>query len=225
MMSRNKIVWQVCNSLEWGSALCYNEDFLQHACELFPWVAMKTVRLRLRLLRPVLEDDKLNMRVVFLVRDPRGVMNSRLDTVKWCNTDDCNDPALLCSDMEDDLTVALQLQKEFPRKLFILRYEDMSLNPLVKTQKLLDYLGLDFDPKMEEFLASHTTKNLDKPWSTQRESKTRVTYWASKLSLETLLEVQAVCAPVMKRFGYLAVNSTQDITVEKILAPLDLPET
>lgn len=223
MFTRNVLVWQTCSNQQIGDSLCYNDAFLKGACQLFPWSTMKIVRLRLKLLRPILEDSKLNARIVYLVRDPRGVMNSRFDTVKWCHSSDCNDPAYLCSDMDDDLTAALELRKDFPGLVYILRYEDMSLSPVNKTKELLEFLGLDFDPKMQEFLDSHTTKNYDKPWSTSRDSKTRVTYWASKLPAEKLKGVQDVCAPVMRRFGYLPVNSTKDISLEKILEPLNLP--
>ncbi|KAK8747518.1 hypothetical protein OTU49_016430 [Cherax quadricarinatus] len=222
MISRNTRLWSTCSTKEWGDALCFNDVFLKEACQLFPWATMKIVRLRLKFLRPLLEDENLNVRIVFLVRDPRGVMNSRTDTVKWCTAPDCSDPKALCTDMEDDLEAALQLQKDFPGKLYILRYEDMSLNPVNKTRELLDYTGLDFDAKMEEFLDSHTTKNLDKPWSTSRESKTRVTYWVSKLSSIKLKAVQGACDHVMKRFGYLPISSNKNITVDSILGPLML---
>ncbi|KAG0717381.1 Carbohydrate sulfotransferase 4 [Chionoecetes opilio] len=223
LLTRNKLVYKMCATEDWGDALCFNESFLAQACHLFPWRTMKLVRLRLRFVRPLLEDTDLNVRVVYLVRDPRGVINSRTDTVKWCKTADCNDPQFLCSDMDDDLTAAVELQKQFPDQFYFLRYEDMSLSPVNKTQELLSHLGLDFDPHMEEFLASHTTKNYDKPWSTSRESKTRVTYWASKLTSEKLNEVQKACGPTMAKFGYLTINSTQNVTVDQILGPLVLP--
>lgn len=223
LLTRNKLVWKVCSSEDWGDALCFNDSFLSQACHLFPWRTMKLVRLRLRFVRVLLQDPELNVRVVYLVRDPRGVINSRTDTVKWCKTADCNDPGLLCSDMDEDLKAAVGLQRDFPDRFYVLRYEDMSLNPVNKTRELLSHLTLDFDPHMEEFLASHTTKNYDKPWSTSRESKTRVTYWASKLKADKLKEVQEACGPVMAKFGYLTINSTKNVTVDKILGPLVLP--
>ncbi|XP_042213048.1 carbohydrate sulfotransferase 1-like isoform X2 [Homarus americanus] len=223
MISRNTRLWNTCNTKEWGDALCFNDVFLKEACKLFPWSIMKIVRLQLKLLRPILEDSQLNTRIVYLVRDPRGVINSRTDTVRWCHTEDCKNPENLCRDMDDDLTTALQMQKDFPGKVYILRYEDMSLEPLNKTHELLEYVGLDFDPRVKEFLVSHTTKNFDKPWSTSRESKTRVTYWVSKLPSSKLKVVQSACTPVMKRFGYIPITSNKNITVENILGPLVLP--
>lgn len=220
LVSRNKLVWKACSSDELGDALCYNENFLSQACNLYPWSIMKLVRLRLLTLRPVLLTDTMNVRIIFLVRDPRGVMNSRSSTVAWCNTADCNDPAILCSDMLADLEASRAMEKEFPGRVMMLRYEDLALNPINKTKELLTNLDLDFDSHMEEFLASHTTKNLDKPWSTSRDSKTRITYWATKMSENRLKEVQKSCSRVMSKLGYLTVNSTSEVTLEKVLAPM-----
>ncbi|CAL4181683.1 unnamed protein product, partial [Meganyctiphanes norvegica] len=225
MFQRNTRIWKVCKTEEWGEGLCYNDSFLKQACKLFPWSTMKLVRLRLNLLEPVLQDASLNVKVIYLVRDPRGVMNSRSATVQWCKTADCNDPALLCQDMDSDLTAAIKLKNKYPQQIYILRYEDLALNPINKTHELLDYLKFELDSNIEEFLKSHTTTNYDKPWSTKRESSTRVTYWSTKLSAPRLKEIQDSCVAVMKKFGYLTVNSTKEVTsVNKILAPVNLME-
>ena len=222
MISRNKLVYSVCNSKSMGSSLCYNVNFLETACHLFPWATMKLVRLRLKHLEPALQQEKLNAHIIFLVRDPRGVMNSRGKTVQWCNSKDCYDPELVCNDMDDDYTTALALQKQFPGKVHILRYEDLSLNPMNETRRLLNEIGLDFDRSMETFIKTHTTKNLDKPWSTSRESAKRVTYWTTKLPEGKLTEIQSACENVMKKLGYIPVSSMSGLTVSDVLKPIPL---
>ena len=47
MIARNKLVYEVCNSKDYGQSLCYNTNFLETSCHLFPWSIMKLVRLRL----------------------------------------------------------------------------------------------------------------------------------------------------------------------------------
>ncbi|XP_076068006.1 carbohydrate sulfotransferase 1-like isoform X2 [Oratosquilla oratoria] len=221
MISRNRLVWQTCHHDKWSDALCFNKKFLREACLLAPWSTMKVVRMRVKFFRSVLEED-LDVRLLYLVRDPRGVFNSRRSSVKWCKTPDCNDPSGICQDMHEDFHAALQLRKDFPGRVYILRYEDLALNPSNKTASLLDHLGFDFDPKMKSFLASHTTKNFDKPWSTTRESATRVTYWASKLPIGVVSDIQKVCKDAMAELGYRSVNSTNNITVDSVLEPLVL---
>lgn len=56
----------------------------------------------------------LNVRIVLLIRDPRGALQSRKHRV-WCpGNPDCDNPNLLCKDMVDDYKSAVELAKKFP---------------------------------------------------------------------------------------------------------------
>ena len=81
-------------------------------CPLFPFQSIKTVRLRLSLTQPLVED--LNVRVLLLVRDPRGTMESRKHR-DWCpGNKDCEDPARLCQDLQSDYESFQTLSQQFP---------------------------------------------------------------------------------------------------------------
>ena len=57
---------------------------------------------------------RLNIRLLYFIRDPRGTMQSRHHR-DWCpGVPDCDSPAVLCSDLEDDYYAAQQLRKEYP---------------------------------------------------------------------------------------------------------------
>lgn len=56
----------------------------------------------------------LGIRLVLLIRDPRGILQSRKHR-EWCPTQpDCSDPALVCADMVSDFSAAVRLIKEYP---------------------------------------------------------------------------------------------------------------
>ena len=98
MLSHNAQVWQAC-VLGPNRNVCSLSSFLEQSCHRFPAMTMKMVRLRLNLTRELLVDDP-SVKVLYLVRDPRATMNSRLSSVKWCSQSvDCIDPARLCADM------------------------------------------------------------------------------------------------------------------------------
>ncbi|GBP85705.1 hypothetical protein EVAR_58748_1 [Eumeta japonica] len=59
----------------------------------------------------------LNLKVVFLVRDPRGVMQSRQHRNFCQPAPDCWQPQLLCADMVNDYTATIRLQKSYPGQL------------------------------------------------------------------------------------------------------------
>lgn len=51
-------------------------------CEQKEAVLVKTIRVRLSLMKTMMKDRSLNLKLIHLVRDPRGIMNS-LAHVKW----------------------------------------------------------------------------------------------------------------------------------------------
>ena len=61
---------------------CLNLSFHEEVCLDSNIRLIKTVRIRLTDVEELLEDSKI--RVVVLHRDPRGVMNSRMQK-KWCS--------------------------------------------------------------------------------------------------------------------------------------------
>lgn len=58
----------------------------------------------------------LNVRVLLLVRDPRGTLQSRKHR-EWCpGAPDCDQANLLCADMVSDYSAAIKLQKLYPSR-------------------------------------------------------------------------------------------------------------
>lgn len=58
--------------------------------------------------------SRLNVRILLLVRDPRGTLQSRKHR-DWCpGIPDCDEPSLLCADMVSDYSAATRLQMLYP---------------------------------------------------------------------------------------------------------------
>lgn len=63
---------------------------------------------------PPLPPDSLNVRILLLIRDPRGLLQSRKHRV-WCpGSPDCDNPNIACKDMVSDYKAAVVLAKKFP---------------------------------------------------------------------------------------------------------------
>lgn len=69
--THNFRLWNYCKVYP---KLCLDSEFLSQMCQTFPFQVMKTVRLRLGLAETLLNDDKLDLRILLLVRDPRCVL-------------------------------------------------------------------------------------------------------------------------------------------------------
>ena len=56
------------------------------------------------------------MKIILLVRDPRGTISSRHERL-WCpGKIDCDSPERLCSDLESDYHTAIAFSKSYPGK-------------------------------------------------------------------------------------------------------------
>lgn len=73
-LSNNIRVWK-----HLSSPFQYSLDFISDACELFPVQVMKLTRLPLSNAEVFLQDLTLNLKLIYLVRDPRGMLLSRWD--------------------------------------------------------------------------------------------------------------------------------------------------
>jgi hypothetical protein len=87
-------------------------------CFVFPRL-IKTVRLRLSYIQDLIMAKHIKM--ILLVRDPRGVMKSR-EKVEWCKYPACSDVSNLCQDLNNDMQAVFKIAQSVPNQIFLLRY-------------------------------------------------------------------------------------------------------
>ena len=120
LLNHNTRLWWICFAFR---SFCHNQRFLSNYCSLFPFQSIKVVRLRMNLTETFLKDPNLDVRVLLLVRDPRGTLQSRKHR-DWCpGVEDCDSPKVLCEDLVSDYHAAKKLSSQFPgrvRLVFIL---------------------------------------------------------------------------------------------------------
>ncbi|XP_048482068.1 carbohydrate sulfotransferase 3-like [Plutella xylostella] len=191
--------------------LCEDARYTSKFCKLFPFQSMKVVRLRLRLIEDILQDkDFSNLKVVLLVRDPRGVLSSR-QTRSWCRVfRDCWDPAVVCADMASDYVALTRLQTKFPNRLTAVRFEDLALNYTRETRRLFQTLGRPMGTGVEDYLKAHTNTSRDKnAYSTYRVSHDVPFQWTNVLDYRFVSEIQEMCSEAMALWGYRAALSAR----------------
>lgn len=205
-LSYNTDFWKHCESHE---RLCYKPEFFSGMCKLFPFQLTKLVRLSLNVAQELLADENLGVRMVLLVRDPRGTLQSRKHR-EWCPANrDCSDPALLCADLASDYKVAVELRKKYPTRFKVIRYEDLAAEPYESTEELSNFFGIDFHRNMKIYLDTHTKFNHGNNAATTRNSKTAPYHWRRELEFEEVEEIQRSCIVAMEYWGYVpATNAT-----------------
>ena len=79
--------------------------------------------MQLSYVEDLLMEPSLDLKIILLVRDPRGVMKSR-KKIEWCNQrpEICASVSNMCNDLNDNVQTALRLVKMAPKQIFLLRY-------------------------------------------------------------------------------------------------------
>lgn len=206
-ISRNRRVWEVCNGSRRGLRdLCCKPDFVSTLCQHFPVQLIKVVRLRMQELN---ESNTRGWKVIYLARDPRGIMASRTN-LTWCNQDPhCNQVSNLCRDLDDDTEKMQQLSHRWPQRFHLLRFEDLSLNVEKETEKLFKFLEMSVSLTVKVFLNTHTlgglktaVKDVSNPFSTSRLSSSVANKWRSTLSQSQISAINSKCSTVLSRLNY-----------------------
>ncbi|KAK5649750.1 hypothetical protein RI129_000779 [Pyrocoelia pectoralis] len=200
LFTHNTRLWDMC---ELHPTYCWDPIFLSEFCKLFPFQSMKVVRLRLELAEKLLQDKSLNVRILLLVRDPRGTLQSRKHR-NWCpGVPDCDQPNILCEDMVSDYEAAIRLKSEYPLRFRVIRYEDLSVDPYKHVQDLFHFFQLHFHPFVKAFLDSHTKLNSGGVSSTFRHSKSVPFHWRTDLNFSEVQYIEENCDQAMKLWGYV----------------------
>ena len=206
--AQNKRMWGHClagGKEAIAKSYCWNTEFATHFCKLFPFHSIKTVRLRLNMTETLVTDERLSVKIMLLVRDPRGTVNSR-KTRSWCKGyPDCADPARLCKDMEDDFHAFKDLSKRYPSRYKVVRYEDFSLDPEKHSKDVLQFYGVPFHPNVEKYLQSHTTKGNG---NTGHDSKKTPFLWRHQLNKTEIIKIQEGCETALSLWGYNLYRGT-----------------
>jgi uncharacterized protein YeaO (DUF488 family) len=86
------------------------------------------------------ESMDQGLKIIFLIRDPRGVMASR-SRKSWCNQASCASASHLCKQMKDDLEFFDKYSELYPNTLYKIQFENFILNMEEETRKLFAFIG------------------------------------------------------------------------------------
>ena len=200
----------------------WNDD----ACKSRPNIAIKTVRISdIGLLKELVLDPSLNVRIIHLIRDPRAVSNSRTDI------HDPDNPTKSCQNIEDQLTQYWINPPDWIKgRYMLLRYEDLAENPQSTVDVVYNFLNLTAPSSVKQWLDKNTkyTKPGDNKWGHTRDSTKTAHAWRThlKVKFSDILEAEHGCKRVMRLLGYKPVESISKMkdmkysTLENVSYPL-----
>lgn len=220
VMRQNVPLWQTCKA---NRSLCSDANYVNEFCTKSRYFVTKLVRLLAKDAETLLTDSESNIKILLLIRDPRGIMLSRRQQ-DWCHDNsDCISVSNLCKDMENDFKSATILAKKYPQRFKVVRYEDLSTYPYDVTEKIMKFCGLPFDGHVKKFLDTHTVANNGNEYATFRDSKKAPFDWIEQMSFFNIQKIQSECSEAMSLWGYRTMNEKMSLRSNTFNPMLDFP--
>lgn len=215
-----------------------SHHLVEERCKAFGGrIGMKTIRADLNMLKSLVEKDHINLKIIHLVRDPRGTANSRrsyygnkvhLSKSKQIPVISLKNLGLLeehsryhintivkyCKWVRDNIPLAKSRPTWLEDRYMLVRYEDLALNPVKASQEIYDFVGLTMPPNIQEWVRNNTNENnnQNKTFGMQKNSKEVMQSWRHSLPYEEVLQVQKICGTAMAIGGYRQIKSPSDQT-------------
>ena len=194
-------------------------------CKSKPNQAVKVIRVRsIKYLEPLM---RRGVKVIQLIRDPRGTFQSRLHLAPVGDrTDNIRG---YCNNISDDLDHLRRLYKKYgddvQKSIFYVRYEDMTSRPISYLYELYNFLGIKPDENVlkwaediqkQNVIGGLTKSQIDSiqqgQISTHRDNPTYTAHaWRENMESEWLGRVQEICGRFMKDFHYVPFATVMDM--------------
>ncbi|KAM9311168.1 carbohydrate sulfotransferase 1-like [Gastrophryne carolinensis] len=206
-----------------------NLTLASEACRTYKYKAIKTIRIpEINHLRTLVEDPRLNLKIVHLVRDPRAVLASRMTTFVdqyrpyqiWNSSGrkplkiDLNAIMNTCMDYSNSIKTALGRPSWLKGRYMLVRYEDIAKDPLKKAIEIYNFVGLEWKDNLTAWIEENTNasvpSNVNK-YTTNRNSSETAENWRLHLHFNIVQVVQDICNTTLSELGYQPVDSIQQL--------------
>ncbi|CAH1792608.1 unnamed protein product [Owenia fusiformis] len=135
-----------------------------------------------------------NVKVIHLLRDPRGEINSRFKT-EWTKFPSYSLVAQqefissLCGRMLKDIRIRRELENKYPDMFMQLKYEDVTKNPIQTFEALMEFIGLPFYPYHKKMLGL-------------KSKNSSVHLWKNTLKRSLVRDIDERCSGLYDELGY-----------------------
>ncbi|KFW91736.1 Carbohydrate sulfotransferase 1 [Phalacrocorax carbo] len=192
-----------------------NLTLATESCKEHGHVAIKTVRVpEVSDLRALVEDPRLNLKVIQLVRDPRGILAIWDGTGRKPYNLDVTQLTTVCEDFWNSVSTGLNRPPWLKGKYMLVRYEDLARNPMKKTEEIYDFLGIPMDSNVERWIQNNTRGDRSSSkhkYGTVRNSAATAEKWRFRLSYEIVAFTQHACQQVLAQLGYKTAGSEEEL--------------
>ncbi|KAL5020202.1 hypothetical protein ScPMuIL_003094 [Solemya velum] len=174
--------------------------------------AIKSVRIHRR-------DDILKylltrlpgLKIIHLVRDPRGIVPSRRRLEHF--TSPIKHAASLCKDMELDICKNIPLFNSTPKRIHKVIYEEMAENPASTIRKVYEFLQEKPPEQMITSIVKKCSANAGSgAYGTSRTNSSKTAYaWRQTIPFELARFIDDHCGVIYRYGGYIRLQSDSQL--------------
>ncbi|XP_053572191.1 carbohydrate sulfotransferase 1-like isoform X2 [Bombina bombina] len=203
-----------------------NLTLASKSCHTYRHMAIKTVRIpEINDIRTLVEDPRLNLKIIHLARDPRGILASRISTFidqyrawKIWNSSgrkphnvDLSQITTTCTDLSKSVDTGLSKPSWLKGKYMLVRYEDIAKDPIKKAKEIYQFVGLEWKGAVHKWLLQNTNGTVASfgnfKYTTSRNSAETAEHWRLHLCYDIVHALQDLCNITLSQLGYQVVNS------------------
>ena len=172
-------------------------------------------------------NERPNLKVVHLVRDPRGLINSHFQT-SWSplrrrSTEKqlINAARAICERMSRDIDIGEKLLEKYPDRFKIVQYEDFD-DPASKIDTLYNFLGMTHARETEQYIAKPETET-DSASANGGAKGNHPFQYRTALRWSTVELIDQYCSDVYDKLGYSKFEnetSYKDLSISGIQSKL-----
>lgn len=170
---------------------------------------VKTIRMSMDL-AGILMGLLPNFKVIHLVRDPRGITNSRLRGKFRLAKNIEPHSRDLCNRMYSDVITGDHLRQKYPDRHTLVMYEALADRPMEGAKYILNFINATFDQRVEEWVYNSSHGNYSGYYSTVRNSTKASSHWRTELLYNRTEIIQNQCHNVFSLLGYIAFRNIID---------------
>ncbi|XP_070533799.1 carbohydrate sulfotransferase 1-like [Ptychodera flava] len=196
---------------------------LTDLCSEHKHTVIKSIRLYdLNDVVALVRDPSLNLKVIHIIRDPRGKapswMERRLVSKPNYTVTDLTGKVLesmtaYCQNALENLLVGLSMPNWLKDRYKAVRYEDVAMRPYEMTQEIYRFVGLPVPNTVLQWVHNNTNNTAGGPFSTTRNSAEAAMAWKQTLSPDAIQKIEETypCKEMMAIAGYRPVFDVKEL--------------
>lgn len=182
-------------------------------CKNAKYRIVKTIRFSMDLVQ-ILMDFIPSLKVIHLVRDPRGISNSRRHSAGMRMSRETDKHSIaLCKEIFLDITVGDILRQKYYKRITMVMYEALAERPSEGAKYVYKFLNIKYNKNIEEWVYNSTHANRNNGFfGTQRSDASEASvHWRKQLDFSDVDIIQKHCKEVLDTLGYRSFKSETDM--------------